>query len=1163
MQNLKLNKPNSSVLASISLFVFSASIFTLYYFATVSSINKNAADIFNGQVSRTEESLASYLVFYTNTIGSLKGFFEASEVVESAEFRNFVENISYDVAYNPISSFLYLEKVEKENLADFFKKISTDSDKSESIDVSKAINSLDKNKSEYFLLKYSEPSDPSNERLFGQDFSSIHPNAFDMAIQTNRPTVTRIFVNPYSNKNEIIVFSPVYRVGSTTATVEERKKNITGLVAATFRTKDMLDGIFLPGSEDRLIYTDVFEGNIANPDNLIYSNSIYPESYSPDFALSKVMQVGGREWLIKFGTTPRFRESVSQKNLPTYIILAGFLISIGISFIAYLVLSSRKRAIKLAETMTLDLEQSELSLRKSNRSLRIISEANQLIVRTKDEETLLHDVCNTLVKNAGYKLVWIGYIEHDEAKTVRVVAWAGYSSGYVENLNISWSGESPRGLGPTGKAIREKRIVAIPDFSKDPNFSPWLEGAKERGYVGSAAIPLIINGDVMGVLNIYSAEQDTFGEDEVGMLRELGDDVAYSISNIRISSQKEKAEKALRESERVLSEYMLNSPIYTFIKEATPEGEMRVIRASSNYSDMIGPVGKDMQGKTMRELFPKEFADRITKDDFQVLLSGKVLKIDEDFGGKNYTTIKFPIILENRKLLAGYTIDITERKKAEEVLRQSEEKFSKAFKGSPYGSALTTLDSGKIIDINDSFTQIFGYSSDEAIGNSTIELNIWVTPADRQVMVDAINKDGVVKNMQVNLRRKNGEIMTGLLSVQLINIGDNKYIYALVSDITEQEKVRAKLASKMEELQQFRSAVDNASDHIIITDPDAKIIYANRGAERTTGYSMKELIGNTPALWGGQMPKKFYDKMWRTIKTDKQPFVGELKNKKKNGQIYDAEFSISPILNDNGEIIYFVGVERDITKAKEIERSKNEFVSLASHQLRTPLTAINWYAEMLLGGDAGDLNVKQKDYVNELHGSSKRMTDLVAALLNVSRIDLGTFTINPQPTDVIKITKEVIKDLCVRIKKKDLKVVEKYEKLEKINVDPNLLTIILQNLISNAVKYTAEKGIIKISISRSDADVIMVVEDNGYGIPLHQQDRIFEKFFRADNIIPVETDGNGLGLYMVKQILESAGGSISFTSKEMEGTTFIVKIPASGMKGREGARILEQKGFGV
>lgn len=1165
MENLKLNKSNSPIFVSVLLFVFFVAVFSIFYSTTTNSIETNSVDIFNGEVARTEQGLSNYLIFYGNMIGSLKGFFEGSQAVEEAEFKNFVKDVSLTTGYKPISSFLYLEKVKKDDTSDFFKEISKRPELSAGFDSAGAIKALNPYSSEYFLLKYSEPNGLLSEILLGVDFAEIHPSAFNLAIENNKPTITRIFVNPYSNKNEITIFAPVYNVGASEATVEDRKKNIVGLVAITFKTKDLLDGVFLPGSPDRLISTDVFEGSAANPSNLIYSNAIYPIAFMPDHVLTKTIQVGGRPWTIKFSTTPRFTESISQKNVSVYIILAGLLISLGISLIAYFILSSRNRAIKLAEIMTADLEKSESDLRRSNRTINIIREADELIVRSKDEEKLLHDVCNTLIRNAGYRLVWIGYVEYDEAKTVRVASWAGHSDGYIENLNVSWSEDSPRGMGPTGRSIRENRIIVTPDFSKDTGFAPWLEEAKKRGYIGSVVIPLLINEEVMGVLNIYSSEPDTFREDEVKMLREFGEDVSYSINNIRTAVQKEKAEKSLRESERILSEYMLNSPIYTFIKEATPDGEMKVLMASSNYEEMIGSTGKNMEGKTMHEIFPKDFADKITKDDLSVLKSGKVLKLDEDLNGRNYTTIKFPIVLENRRLLAGYTIDITDRKKAELAIKESEKRFRNYFELPLVGRAITSPEKGWV-EVNDKLCEILGYSKEELAKKTWAEMTY---PEDLAPDLEKFNRvvSGEIDDYTLEKRfiHKDGHIVYTNLSVQAVRNADRSlnYIIALLFDITDRKLAEKELVKKMEELQQFRSAVDNASDHIIITDSNAKIVYANSGAEKVTGYSIKELVGSTPALWGGQMPKEFYEKMWHSIKVDKQPFVGELRNKKKNGQIYDAQFSISPILSDKGEIIYFVGVERDITKAKEIERSKNEFVSLASHQLRTPLTAINWYAEMLLGGDAGKLSAKQQDYVKELHGSSKRMTDLVSALLNVSRIDLGTFTINPQPTDVINITKGVIKDLFVRINKKNLKIAENYEKLEKINADPNLLTIILQNLISNAVKYTAENGIVDISIGKDGPSVKMVVKDNGYGIPLYQQDRVFEKFFRGDNIVPVETDGNGLGLYMVKQILDSVGGSISFVSKEGEGTTFTVKIPASGVKGREGTRILEQKGFGV
>lgn len=1162
MENLKLNKSNSPVLISILLFLFFVSVSIVFYQITADSIFKNSENVFSGEVSRADKNFSDYIVFYGNILGSIKGFFESSQAVEPEEFKSFIEDILVSGNNDPISALSYVEKVKRGDLESFLKVSTSLQGDPAGFDSQNGISTFDPDKEEYYLLKYSEVRESSNENLFGKDFSDIYSKEFENAIKTGDFAATAVFVNPYSNKNEIMFFKPVFKGDNSQVDIKDDITNVSGFVVLTLKTKDLLNNIFSPGSSSRLLATDVFEGAEMGSGALIYSNSIYPSGYLSEHIIIKKVQAGGRDWTIKFSSTPQFKEAVAQKSVPFYIILSGFFVSLAISFITYFILISRNRAIKLAEVMTLDLASSEKRLERINRALLTINEANETIIKGRDEQKLLDGVCNILIKSAGYRLVWIGYAQSDEEKNVRVAAWAGHSDGYIEKLRVSWSENDSRGQGPVGRAMRSGLSVIDSDFDNDPDFEPWREDAKKRGYRSGIFIPLRADNRQLGSINIYSSEKNIFSEEEVALLQRFTNNVAYSILSIRTFIEKDIAEKSLKDSEEILSQYVLNSPIYTFIKEVTPSGS-RVIKASENYADMIGLAGKEMEGKKMEELFPPEFAKKIIADDLAVIASGKVLKVDEDLNGKNYTTIKFPIIIGKKKLLAGYTIDITDRKKTELDIRQSEEKFSKAFNGSPYANALTALDDGSVVDINSSFTSVFGYSKDEVVGKTTVELGIWVNLEDRKRMIDAIEKQGVVKNLKVSLRRKSGEIMRALLSVQLINIGDNKYIYSVVSDITEQEKIREELVQKMEELEQFRLAVDNASDHIIITDPNSKIIYANRGVEKITGYSMKELIGSTPALWGKQMPKEFYEKMWHTIKVDKQPFVGELTNKRKSGQQYQAEFSVSPILNEAGEIIYFVGVERDITKAKEVERSKNEFVSLASHQLRTPLTAINWYAEMLLNGDVGVLGAKQKDYVGELYGSSKRMTDLVSALLNVSRIDLGTFTINPKPTDIVEISKGVIKDLIVRIKKKKLKIVEKYEKLPEINADPNLVVILLQNLVSNAVKYTQELGTITISIAKENSDVAITVKDNGYGIPMSQQDRIFQKFFRADNIIPVETDGNGLGLYMVKHILDNAGGSISFVSKEGEGTTFTVKIPASGMREREGTRILEQKGFGV
>lgn len=262
------------------------------------------------------------------------------------------------------------------------------------------------------------------------------------------------------------------------------------------------------------------------------------------------------------------------------------------------------------------------------------------------------------------------------------------------------------------------------------------------------------------------------------------------------------------------------------------------------------------------------------------------------------------------------------------------------------------------------------------------------------------------------------------------------------------------------------------------------------------------------------------------------------------------------VLRDKkGKPVKLIGVNWDITKEKEVDKAKSEFVSLASHQLKTPLSSIRWNTEMLVAGDAGKMNKEQMDMVTEISDVNQHMIDLVNMLLNVSRIELGTFMIEPEPTDLGKLAKSVIRELKPMIKAKKLKVqVEVADDIDLIKVDPKLLRIVFQNLVSNAIKYTPEKGKVALSIYKKARRIFIEVADTGIGIPKKEQKRMFTKLFRAQNARDI--DGTGLGLYIVKSILDHSGGTITFDSKENKGTTFVVSIPSSGMKKKVGSKSL-------
>lgn len=382
-----------------------------------------------------------------------------------------------------------------------------------------------------------------------------------------------------------------------------------------------------------------------------------------------------------------------------------------------------------------------------------------------------------------------------------------------------------------------------------------------------------------------------------------------------------------------------------------------------------------------------------------------------------------------------------------------------------------------------------------------------------------------------------------------------KAVINLLEDV-EEEKTKAS-----DERERLNTILQSIGDGVFVVNKDLEIVLINPTALNLAGIPNEDVIGQDYRKVlkfvyeeSGKTNDKFVVEAIKLGST--QTMEGHTSLVRSDGEKISVSDSAAPLKNNEGKVVGCVVVFRDISKEREVDKAKTEFVSLASHQLRTPLSAMNWYSEMLLNGDAGKLNAEQADFVHEIAEGNKRMVDLVNSLLNVSRIDLGTFTIDPKPSDIIKIAESVVKELEVTIKTKQIKMITNFDKLEKVNVDPQLTRIIFQNLLSNAVKYTPDKGTVELDITKKEPNILIKVSDTGYGIPKDQQNKIFEKLFRADNVKATKSEGTGLGLYIVKSILDTSGGKVWFESEENKGTTFYVEIPLTGMIQKKGTKTL-------
>ncbi|MDE2588936.1 MAG: HAMP domain-containing protein [Patescibacteria group bacterium] len=391
-----------------------------------------------------------------------------------------------------------------------------------------------------------------------------------------------------------------------------------------------------------------------------------------------------------------------------------------------------------------------------------------------------------------------------------------------------------------------------------------------------------------------------------------------------------------------------------------------------------------------------------------------------------------------------------------------------------------------------------------------------------------------------------------------------------VKDLEDAKKVTNNTLEKLKkekDLAEKGQAKDDAilqsiGDGVIATDETGNVLFVNKVAEFILGIDSATSIGkHIFDLY------TLYDEKDNKIANEKSPWTITSKTEEKEGGVFHymrpenikiaIEIICTPIKQKN-KIIGYIEIVRDISKEKEIDRMKTEFISLASHQLRTPLSAIKWFSELMLNGDAGELTDEQKKFAINISESTDRTIDLVNSLLNISRIESGRILIDPKPTDLSELIKSILTELQPMIEDKRQKLLVSTNKdLPLINVDPKLIRQVYINLLTNAIKYTPEGGEISIFISQNGETVTSQVSDNGFGIPKMEQYKIFEKFFRAANAVRIETEGNGLGLYLVKSIIESSNGKIWFISEEGKGTSFFFTLPITGMKSKAGEVTLD------
>jgi PAS domain S-box-containing protein len=390
------------------------------------------------------------------------------------------------------------------------------------------------------------------------------------------------------------------------------------------------------------------------------------------------------------------------------------------------------------------------------------------------------------------------------------------------------------------------------------------------------------------------------------------------------------------------------------------------------------------------------------------------------------------------------------------------------------------------------------------------------------------------RNMENEVQKRTGELGRKVEELEQ----SKKAMLNVMEDLDDAKKA---VEQEIESTRKFQQAVESSSDGILITDKDGVILYVNSAWEKLTGYSKNEALGRKSSIQKSpNTPAGVYEKLWKTISLGKPFHSDEIINTRKNGREYNAELKVYPVQSDAGDIVFYVGAQQDITSRKREEQAKSEFASLVSHQLRTPLTGIRWTMNRLRKNKE-HLPKKMCPLVDSGYAAVLRMNETIRAMLNIARIEGGSINPTYRTVKIQPFLKKLLKECATA--KNALQTSLSVPKNLSLQTDPSILEQIVSNLLSNAVKYTPDNGKVSVDVSTEQDMLRIDVTDTGFGIPAHQQKNIFSKFFRAVNASDQMPDGNGLGLYLVKQLSKILGGSVSFVSVEGKGSTFSIFLP--------------------
>ncbi len=608
-------------------------------------------------------------------------------------------------------------------------------------------------------------------------------------------------------------------------------------------------------------------------------------------------------------------------------------------------------------------------------------------------------------------------------------------------------------------------------------------------------------------------------------------------------------EEELRVRESYLTSIIENQPGLVWLKDK----ESRFLAVNQAFALSCGKQdSQKLVGKTDFDIWPPELAKKYRGDDIEIMKGGKPRIIVEPIFDKGETkwfeTFKTPIFDTQGIVIGttGYSRDISERKQTEEALRESQSLYHSLVEVSPLSICRKDLE-GRFTFANRRFLEISQIALEDLIGKTDFDLHPPELAEKYRSDDRAVLESGQVQEIIEERAILDGEstIMQSIKAPIYDGTGKINGIQISFWDITARKRAEENLRESEEK---FRTIIELSNEGVVLIDERGYILEWNRAEEKISGITQAEAIGS-PAweMQWRQMPKEYRTpataeflkkSIFQVLETG-QNISGEVKIETVSGESRTLLQNTIPIKTKRGYRLSIV--LHDITERANLEQMKSDFINRASHELRTPLTTAILMANLLEGSNTAE---EQQQFVGILKQELNRQRLLLNDLLVAGRIESKRFEVHFAPLNIIPLIEEAISSVKPQADARQLAIhLECAESLPMASTDRQAMLQVLLNLLSNAIKFSNPNNPIEIVARKMENSIVIAVQDHGIGIPAHDLPHITSRFFRAQNATQMEIPGTGIGLYIIKEIMEALGGRMEITSVENEGTTVTVSIP--------------------